>query len=136
MPDPSRQHSTVDEHGIRPPSVFAIEPRDPVDGIAVLALSGELDIAAVPALRDRLAEVRGAGARGVVLDMAEATFLDSSALRELLSADAALRADGVPLVLATVHPAVERLLELTSTTGMLAVAPTLEAAVRQLAARP
>jgi anti-sigma B factor antagonist len=136
MPDPSSEHSTVDEHGIRPPSVFAIERRDPVDGIAVLALSGELDIAAAPAIRVRLAEVRGTATRGVVLDMADATFLDSSALRELLSADAALRADGMLLVLATVHPAVERLLELTHTTGMLAVAPTLEAALRQLAERP
>jgi anti-sigma B factor antagonist len=133
MPDPSIERSTVDVHGIRPPSVFAIEAREPVGEIAVLALFGELDLAAAPALRDRLAEARAAGVRGVVLDMAGATFLDSSALREILSAEAALRTDGVPLVLATVHPAVERLLELTRTTGMLAVAPTLDAALQQAA---
>jgi anti-sigma B factor antagonist len=133
MRDPGTEHSTVDEHGIRPPSVFAIEAREPVGEIAVLALSGELDLAAAPALRERLAEARATGARGLVLDMAEVTFLDSSALREILSADAALRTDGVPLVLATVQPAVERLLELTRTTGMLAVAPTLEAALQRAA---
>jgi anti-sigma B factor antagonist len=131
MPDPTSEHSTVDEHGIRPPSVYAIEAREPVGEIAVLALSGELDLAAAPALRQRLAGVRDAGARGVVLDMAEVTFLDSSALRELLRADAAMRSDEVQLVLATVRPAVVRLLELTSTTGMLAVAPTLEAALQR-----
>jgi anti-sigma B factor antagonist len=133
MRDPGTEHSTVDEHGIRPPSVFAIEAREPVGEIAVLALSGELDLAAAPALRERLAEARATGARGLVLDMAEVTFLDSSALREILRADAALRTDGVPLVLATVQPAVERLLELTRTTGMLAVAPTLEAALQRAA---
>jgi anti-sigma B factor antagonist len=133
MRDPGTDHSTVDEHGIRPPSVFAIEARAPVGEIAVLALSGELDLAAAPALRERLAEVRATGARGLVLDMAEVTFLDSSALRELLSAEAALRAAGASLVLATVRPPVERLLELTRTTGMLHVAPTLEAALQRAA---
>jgi anti-sigma B factor antagonist len=133
QPEPSMEHSIVDEQGIRPPSVFAIERRDPVDGIAVLVLSGEFDIAAAPALREQLADARGAAPRGVVLEMTAATFLDSSALRELLSADAQLREDGVPLVLAALHPAVERLLELTRTTGMLAVAPTLEAALQRAA---
>jgi anti-sigma B factor antagonist len=133
MQDPSTEQSSVDERGIRPPSVYAIEAREPVDGIAVLALSGELDLAAAPVLRERLADAQAAGARGVVLDMAEVTFLDSSALRELLSAEAALRAAGASLVLATVRPPVERLLELTRTTGMLHVAPTLEAALQRAA---
>jgi anti-anti-sigma factor len=131
MQDPSTEHSTVDEHGIRPPSVFAIEARDAVDGVAMLVLSGEFDIAAAPTLRDQLADVRSARPRGVVLDMTGATFLDSSALRELLSADAELRSDGVRLVLAAPHPAVERLLELTNTAGMLTIEPTLAAALRR-----
>jgi anti-sigma B factor antagonist len=133
MRDPSNEQSTVDELGIRPPSVYAIEARDPVDGIAVLALSGELDLAAAPAIRERLADARTAGACGIVLDMTEVTFLDSSALRELLRADAALRADGALLVLAGVRPPVERLLELTRTSGMLAAAPTLGAALKRAA---
>jgi anti-sigma B factor antagonist len=91
--DPSIEQSSVDERGIRPPSVYAIDAREPVDGIAVLALSGELDLAAAPVLRERLDAARAGGGRGIVLDMAEVTFLDSSALRELLRADAALRAD-------------------------------------------
>jgi anti-anti-sigma factor len=133
MRDPGTEQSSVDEHGIRPPSVYAIEARDPVAGITVLALSGELDLAAAPAIRDELAHARAGGARGIVLDMAEVTFLDSSALRELLRADAAMRTDGVALVLATVRPPVARLLELTRTTGMLTVAPTLEAALQRAA---
>jgi anti-sigma B factor antagonist len=133
MSDPGTERSSVDEHGIRPPSVYAIDTRDPIDGIAVLALAGELDLAAAPVLRERLADVRADGVRGIVLDMAEVTFLDSSALRELLSADAALRADGASLVLASVRAPVERLLELTHTTGMFSVAPTLESAVQRAA---
>ena len=75
-----------------------------------MLLEGELDLAAAPVLRERFEEAAGAGPRGVVLDMAEVTFVDSSALRELLRAHAAVRAAGGELVLAGVGPAVARLL--------------------------
>ena len=131
MRDPHAEEPSVDARGIRPPSAYAIEARDaPADGFALYALTGELDIAAAPALRDLLAGL--AGARAVVLDMTEVTFVDSSALRELLRADAGLRADGVPLVLAGLHKPVDRLLELTRTTGVLATEPSVAAAVRRL----
>jgi anti-sigma B factor antagonist len=133
--DPRTEQPSVDGRGIRPPDVHAIEARDAPPGFAVLALAGEFDVAAAPALRERLAAVSAAGARGVVLDMAEVTFVDSSALRELLRAEAALAAAGIPLVLAALHPPVDRLLELTRTTAMLTAAPTVEAALQRLAQR-
>ena len=68
--------------------------------------------------------------------MAEVTFVDSSALRELLRAHSAVRDAGAELVLAGVGPAVARLFELTRTTGMLALAPTVEQALTRLGARP
>jgi anti-sigma B factor antagonist len=130
--EPRSEQPAVDARGIRPPDVFTIEAREAPHGVAVLALTGEFDLAAAPALREELALARTAGARGVVLDMAEVTFVDSSALRELLRADAALRADGVPFVLAALGPPIDRLLELTRTAGMLTASPTLEAALRRL----
>ena len=84
--DDAREQPRVDAHGIRPPDAYAIELREAADGVALVVLEGELDLAAVPELRERLAEAGGAGPRGVVLDMAEVTFVDSSALRELLRA--------------------------------------------------
>jgi anti-sigma B factor antagonist len=133
MGDPWSEQPSVDARGIKPPSVYAIEVRNAPDGVVVLALEGEFDLAAAPALRERLDATRSTGARGVVLDMAEVTFVDSATLRELLRAEAALHADGVPLVLAAVRPAVARLLELTRTTGLLAAAPTVEAALQRAA---
>jgi anti-sigma B factor antagonist len=133
MGDPGSEQRSVDARGIKPPSVYAIAPRDGGDGILVLALEGEFDLAAAPAMREHLDRACAGGARVVVLDLAEVTFLDSSALRELLRADAALRARGAHLLLAAVPAGVARLLELTRTTGMLTAAPTLEAALEQAA---
>jgi anti-sigma B factor antagonist len=139
MGDPGSEQSSVDARGIRPPSVYAIAAHDTPEGVVVLTLDGEFDLAAAPAIRERLDAARAAQTRGVVLDMSDVTFLDSSALRELLRADAALRAEGAPLVLAGVRPAVARLLELTRTTGLLIAAPTVEESLqrlKQLAERP
>jgi anti-sigma B factor antagonist len=133
MDDESRsEQPAVDARGIRPPGVFAIEEREAPPGVAVLTLTGEFDMSAAPVLREELALARTAGKRGVVLDMAEVTFVDSSALRELLRADAALRADDVPFVLAALRPPVDRLLELTRTAGMLTAEPTVDAALLRL----
>jgi anti-sigma B factor antagonist len=134
MGDPSSEQSSVDARGIRPACVYAIEVRNTPNGVVVLALEGEFDLSAAPTLRERLDAVRTAGARGVVLDMSEVTFADSATLRELLRAEAALHADGVPLVLAAVRPAVARLLELTRTTSLLTSAPTVDAALQRAAA--
>ena len=66
--------------------------------------------------------------------MAEVTFVDSSVLRELLRAESAQRENGVPLVLAALRAPVARLLELTQTTGLLSVVPTVDEALRRAAA--
>lgn len=132
--DDTRGQSHVDGRGIRPPDAYAIELRDAGDGIAVVVLEGELDLAAVPELREQLTEAGRVAARGVVLDMVEVTFVDSSALRELLRAHAAMRDAGSVLVLAGVGPPVARLFELTRTTGILSLAPSVEQALTRLGA--
>jgi len=133
MGDLGSEHSSVDARGIKPPSVHAVTNRGTADGILVLGLEGEFDLAAAPALREELDAACAGGGRGVVLDMSEVTFVDSSALRELLRGDHALQARGARLVLAAVNPSVARLLELTRTTGLLAAAPTLESALERAA---
>jgi anti-sigma B factor antagonist len=134
MADPASEHSSVDAHGIRPPDAYAIEVREPSEGVLVLGLEGEFDMAAAPALREQLEAARGVDVRGVVLDLGGVTFVDSSGLRELLRASSAYREAGMSLVLASLQPAVVRLLELTRATDAIAVAPTVDRAVERAAA--
>src|SRR5687768_2733684 len=121
----------IDARGIRPPDAIAERPAPA--GAVVLVLTGEIDVSAAPAMRERFAQALERRPQAVVLDMADVSFADSSALRELLRADAAMRAAGIRLVLAALPPGVGRLLELTRALELLDVAPTVEAALRQLA---
>jgi anti-sigma B factor antagonist len=134
MTELERDLSRVDDRGIRPPRAYAVARRDAPAGVVLLELAGELDLAAVPALRGRLDAAREEAARAVVIDLGAVTFVDSSALRELLHADERLRADGAQLVLAALPPALSRLVDLTGVGGALTLAPTVEQALERVAA--
>jgi anti-anti-sigma factor len=125
----------VDGRGIRPPDAYAIAERDAAPGVVVLQLSGELDVAAASVLRRRFEEALGRRPAIVVADMGEVTFADSSALRELLRADAAMRTAGTRFVAAALPAVIERLLDLTRARELLDVAPSVEAALTQLDGR-
>ncbi|HEX2411370.1 MAG TPA: STAS domain-containing protein [Solirubrobacteraceae bacterium] len=127
-----RGASGIDAGGIRPSASYGIADRPEVDGIAVLALVGELDLAAAPLLRARI-EQAGTG-RALVIDFARVTFVDSAVLKELLRARGELAANGVRLVLAGVPMPVRRLLDLTRTSELFEDAENVEAALTQLSA--
>lgn len=80
---------------------------------AVLTLSGELDLAAVPVLQARL-EHAMRGKAAVVIDLSGLTFIDSCGLQTLVRAERQLRGSGGQLVLVRGSRAVHRLFELTS----------------------
>jgi anti-sigma B factor antagonist len=79
-----------------------------------IALAGELDLSAAPCLEEvveqALADPRVAI---VVLDMAQATFLDSSALGALVRGRRAATADGRRLVVVNTNGHVRRVLDIT-----------------------
>ena len=58
---------------------------------AVLAVSGEVDLATGPALRERLLELADGGARHVVVDLRQVHFMDSVSLGVLVAASRRLR---------------------------------------------
>jgi len=117
--------------GVEPAGVFTIESLPAHDGVAVVALAGELDMAATPSVRTHLDAA--AGRRALVLDLAEVTFVDSSMLKELLRAANDLDRYETRLVLAGVPPAVQRLLDLTRTTELFTMAPDCSAALALVA---
>jgi stage II sporulation protein AA (anti-sigma F factor antagonist) len=116
-PEPNPQRT--DALGIRAPAAFRIEHPPSRDGVSLIVLRGEVDLAAAATLR---AHVRTASDAGLVIDLAAVTFIDSSALRELLFARDHLAGQDARLVLAAVPPGVHRLLRLTGTLAMFEVA--------------
>ncbi|MFC7722212.1 STAS domain-containing protein [Nonomuraea recticatena] len=82
----------------------------------VVALKGELDLHTQPLAEDAFAQVLTETAphpSGVIADLSELTFCDSTGLSALISARHRLAANGRPLVLAGVHDRVTQVLRLT-----------------------
>jgi anti-anti-sigma factor len=89
------------------------------DGVATIALSGELDLAAVPTLTENLAPFEGNGVSTIVLDLQDLTFIDSSGLLALLEARRRAMSNAHRLLLSGPSPAARRLIELTGTQRLL-----------------
>jgi anti-sigma B factor antagonist len=64
------------------------------EDVAVMMVGGELDYAASPQLRERIADQIAAGGRRLVLDLSAVTFIDSTAIGVLVGAVLRLRETG------------------------------------------
>lgn len=125
-----REPTRIDEHGIKPPPAFSLEEELLEDGAIAIRLAGEVDMAASTSLRSR---VDSAAQGPIVVDLAAVTFMDSSGLRELLRARIECGRCGGRLILASPPATIERLLDLTGTTRLFEIVPSLEAAGVRLA---
>lgn len=93
------------------------------DGVAVVRVSGELDIASAPRLVSAAAEAAGVGAGPVRIDLSAVTFMDSSGLRGLLDAEREIAAAGRVAVLGAPSARVTRVLEMVGFTEHFTVEP-------------
>jgi anti-anti-sigma factor len=86
----------------------------------VLTQAGELDIATIPALMERLEPHRQPG-NLVVLDLREVVFMDCYSLGHLVGSHADSATEGWTLSIRVEAPPVVRLLELTGASKLLPV---------------
>lgn len=84
-----------------------------VDGLHALSVAGELDQGTAPELRGALAEAVGAGAGGVLVDLSQCGFIDSTGLSLLVEAKRRLADEDRPFAVCCPDADVRRLLELT-----------------------
>jgi anti-sigma B factor antagonist len=131
--DERQEPASIDARGIRPPAAYSIADGEGPEGVSVIVLRGELDLAAAPLLRARVDAA--ATGRALVIDLAETTFIDSAVLKELLRARAELAVHDVRLVLAAVPMPVRRLLDLTRTSELFDDAPDLTKALARACER-
>jgi anti-anti-sigma factor len=116
------------------PPVFGVEVLPAPDGILLLGLEGELDVATTPRFRSEVRKGLEAGVRAIVLDMEEVSFMDSSMLKELLRSHAEIAPGGGVLVLVAPQAAVRRLLDLTRTSELLEIVASREEALARAGA--
>ena len=99
------------------------------DGVVVLDLAGELDLAVGPRFRELIQGMAVDAPKLVVVDLEEVGFMDSTMLRELLRAHREIAETGGRMVVAGAQPSVQRLLDLTGTAEVFAVAATRDDAL-------
>jgi anti-sigma B factor antagonist len=89
---------------------------EPEGDRTVVAIKGELDAYTAPALEAEIARLMDDAVTGIVLNLAETAFLDSSGLRAILTAQRKLQDHHGSLTLRTPSEPVTRLLEITGLT--------------------
>jgi anti-anti-sigma factor len=91
-------------------------------GTCVVRLSGDIDAASVPSVREAVDRAISEGARAIILDLVHVDYIDSSALGLLVWADRRLQPRSGTLLLAGAGRDVTRILELS---GLIGVAPSV-----------
>lgn len=99
---------------------------------AVVTASGEIDLTNADGLRDVLLSALDAGARGLVVDLTRATFLDSAGVSALVRTSRRASATGTTLRLAVTAPSVLRVLDLVGLDRLIGVYPGVSEAVASL----
>jgi anti-anti-sigma factor len=96
--------------------------REPGSRSCVVSLYGDVDLARVPAIRERLDGLIGSGCVNIVINLSAVTYADSTAMGLLVWLDRRLDPLEGKLVLFGANSDVERILELS---GLVGVAPTV-----------
>jgi len=86
---------------------------DDRDGLVHLALRGELDLSTVGKVQEELRRVEAASPAVLVLDLSKLTFLDSTGLRCLVTADERARDSGRRVVIVRGPDPVQRVFAIT-----------------------
>ena len=114
---------------------FEIREHD-VDGVHVIAMRGELDLATAPRLAVRIDSARRAGSRRLLVDLTTCEFCDSSGLRALIGCRREVVAGGGRMaVTAAEDSAVGRMFALAGAHEVLPVYEDSGSALAALAPR-
>jgi len=96
----------------------------------LVSVRGEIDLFTAPEFKQRINAAIESGVPRVVVDLREASFIDSSSLGILISAHKRLRLRGDLLVISCDVPAVLNTFTITGLDGVLALTRTREDALR------
>ena len=99
------------------------------DGFAVLAVSGEVDVATVPRLREQLHWLVAQGSNQIIVNLDAVDFLDSTGLGVLVGGLKRLRSHDGDLVLECTQSRILKVFEITGLTKVFAIHDSVDAAV-------
>ena len=92
---------------------FDVKTEQLGDSSYVISLAGEVDLYTAPEFKQQLLEVIGQGAKHVVVDFSDTTFIDSTTLGVLVGGVKRLRPTGGSLSLVCTDQNISKIFEIT-----------------------
>jgi anti-sigma B factor antagonist len=111
---------------------FDIKTEELGDGAYVISLAGEVDLYTAPEFKQQLLEVISQGARNVVVDFSDTTFIDSTTLGVLVGGVKRLRTNDGQLSLVCSDRNITKIFEITGLDRVFTIYPTRSEALEQL----
>ena len=113
---------------------FDIKTEQLDDRSYVISLAGEVDLYTAPEFKQQLLEVINQGAKDVVVDFSNTTFIDSTTLGVLVGGVKRLRTNDGQLSLVCSDRNITKIFEITGLDRVFTIYPTRDEAVGQVQA--
>src|SRR5467141_1273106 len=100
----------------------------------VISLAGEVDLYTAPEFKQQLLEVIAQGAKHVIIDFSNTTFIDSTTLGVLVGGVKRLRTNDGQLTLVCIDRNITKIFEITGLDRVFTIYPTRNEAVSKVKA--
>jgi anti-sigma B factor antagonist len=104
------------------------------DGVYVIGLSGEVDLYTAPEFKQELIDAVAEGARHVVVDLSQTTFIDSTTLGVLVGGIRRLREKDGDLSLVCKDRNISKIFEITGLDQVFPISNSRDEALKRLSA--
>src|SRR5436305_4430496 len=111
---------------------FDIKTEQLSDSAYVISLAGEVDLYTAPEFKQQLLEVITQGARQVIVDFTNTTFIDSTTLGVLVGGIKRLRTNDGELSLVCNDRNITKIFEITGLDRVFTIYPTRDEALEQI----
>ena len=108
---------------------FDISTESVGDGAYVIALSGEVDLYTAPEFKQQLLDVIGNGAKNVIVDFTDTSFIDSTTLGVLVGGVKRLRPNEGQLSLVCSDRNITKIFEITGLDRVFTIHASRDAAI-------
>jgi anti-sigma B factor antagonist len=112
---------------------YMLGQRSPSPGTHVIQVGGEVDMGAAPELREAVGSAIEDGVSLLVIDLSDASFIDSTAIGIIVSARSQMKERGGALELVCTEPNLMRIFQVVGIDRELSIHSTCDEALRTLA---
>ncbi|HYF26043.1 MAG TPA: STAS domain-containing protein [Baekduia sp.] len=110
-------------------TTFHLDEHEPDERTTVIAVVGEIHVSTAPEFSRRLNDAVGRGKTGVVLDLRDVSFIDSTGLSVLLNGLRRVTRRNGRMALVCTNPTVLRLFQITRLDTTFNIQPDLDSAL-------